>query len=257
MRWKKTEFARAFTMIELLMVISIIGLLAGMLLGMSSLASTKMKSHRIKGELSQIVTAIDFYKATYKVYPPDNRLGDSHNISCTATNQLFLELSGCLVTNLGFTSPHIRTRSGAEANLKSAQMKVLFGDVSDGILNASERSSKVKDFLSGYPSKRLGKLTNSSGDIVFDILRVPAEPPLYNAAQGTQKLWRKLGNGCNPWHYNSSNPTNNPGKYDLWAEFQLKKQNFIKQDENGRHYIEYYVIGNWNDMKPEIRKEYL
>jgi len=27
------------------------------------------------------------------------------------------------------------------------------------------------------------------------------------------------GSTLNPWHYVSSNPTNNPASYDLWAEF--------------------------------------
>ena len=61
----------------------------------------------------------------------------------------------------------------------------------------------------------------------------------------------------NPWHYNSSDPTNNPGKFDLWAEFQLARQGNVQTDENGRRYVEYYVIGNWNGMKPELRRDYL
>jgi hypothetical protein len=27
--------------------------------------------------------------------------------------------------------------------------------------------------------------------------------------------------GVNPWRYNSSNPTNNPGSYDLWIQLSI------------------------------------
>ena len=32
----------------------------------------------------------------------------------------------------------------------------------------------------------------------------------------------------NPWRYNSSNPTNNPGSYDLWIQLKIAgKTNLI------------------------------
>ena len=40
-----------------------------------------------------------------------------------------------------------------------------------------------------------------------------------------------LNKGLNPWRYVSSNPTNNPGSFDLWAEIVVKGQKKI--------------IGNW------------
>ena len=34
--------------------------------------------------------------------------------------------------------------------------------------------------------------------------------------------------GINPWRYNSSNPTNNPGAYDLWVQLSISgKTNLI------------------------------
>jgi hypothetical protein len=41
----------------------------------------------------------------------------------------------------------------------------------------------------------------------------------------------------NPWHYNSSNPTNNPGSYDLWMDF-------ISQGKTNR-------VSNWS-KDPQI-----
>jgi hypothetical protein len=40
------------------------------------------------------------------------------------------------------------------------------------------------------------------------------------------------GAARNPWRYNSTNPTNNPGKFDLWLEIRVGE--------------EYEIIGNWN-----------
>ena len=85
-----------FTMIELLTVIALIGILAGMILGLSGLASSKMRIARVQGELSHLVTAIEFYKDKYKVYPPDNQLkypNGNRIPGSSATNQLVLELA--------------------------------------------------------------------------------------------------------------------------------------------------------------------
>ncbi|MDI9401765.1 MAG: type II secretion system protein [Verrucomicrobiota bacterium] len=247
-----------FTLIELLVVISLIGLLAGMMIGLSSLVSSKMRIARIQGELSQLVSAIELYKDRYKVYPPDNQMKDGNGyqvVGSSATNQLVLELTGCLVTNNAFSSPHVRTPSGSLHLLTSAEMKPIFGNAGDGIMNASERDSRVRNFMGSYSQRKLGRLTNANHTLTFDIFRVPVNAPLYQSALDSRgKAWRKMGVN-NPWHYNMSEPTNNPGKFDLWAEFQLSRQNMVKQDEQGR-FVEYYVIGNWNGMKPEIRKDY-
>jgi len=53
----------AFTLIELLTVIAIISVLAAMLTGLSGIAASKMRTHRMNGELAQLVTAIEGYKA--------------------------------------------------------------------------------------------------------------------------------------------------------------------------------------------------
>lgn len=249
-----------FTMIELLMVISLITIMAGMMFGLSGLATSKMRVARIQGELSHLVTAIEFYKDKYKVYPPDNQLKDANGYpypGCSATNQLALELTGCTVTNNAFSSSHLRTPAGGTHLLTSMEMKPIFGGAADGILNASENPGKVRNFLGNYSDRKFGKLTNNSRSVTFDILRVPVVAPIYHASLVSRgKGWRRMG-ANNPWHYNASDPTNNPGKFDLWAEFQLSRQGAVKQEEDGRRYVEYYVIGNWNDMKPEIRKDYI
>ena len=59
-----------FTLVELLVVISIMGVLAGLTVGLSGVASRKSKEGRIRGDLNRLVTLIENYKAKMGFYPP-------------------------------------------------------------------------------------------------------------------------------------------------------------------------------------------
>lgn len=60
---------RAFTLIELLTVIAIIAVLAGIVIGMGRHASQTGKIARTKAELAAISTALEAYKRQYGDYP--------------------------------------------------------------------------------------------------------------------------------------------------------------------------------------------
>lgn len=59
----------AFTLVELLIVISIIAVMAGLLMPAISTAQTKAKKMTSKNFMVQLATAIDRYKADYGFYP--------------------------------------------------------------------------------------------------------------------------------------------------------------------------------------------
>lgn len=61
----------AFTLVELLVVIVIIGVLAGVLLPAAMRAFKSAKEARITTEISQIAAALERYKIEYGEYPPD------------------------------------------------------------------------------------------------------------------------------------------------------------------------------------------
>jgi len=66
----KTErFARGFSLVELLVVISIIGLLAGLSSVAVSKAMESGKKAKAKGDLTAIVAAVKAYKQEYGVWP--------------------------------------------------------------------------------------------------------------------------------------------------------------------------------------------
>src|SRR5579872_7469720 len=101
--------AQAFTLIELLTVIAIISIVAGLVVGMSSAASRAKKDKLVVAELEKISTAIESYHAKLGYYPPDNGnlsllpagigWGSQQYENYTATNPLLYELTGS--TNLG------------------------------------------------------------------------------------------------------------------------------------------------------------
>jgi prepilin-type N-terminal cleavage/methylation domain-containing protein len=70
---------RAFTLVELLVVISIVGLLAGLISVMVPRSIETAKKVKAKGDMVAIVAAIKAYKMEYGFYPrpPSKRFADS------------------------------------------------------------------------------------------------------------------------------------------------------------------------------------
>src|SRR5688572_19932039 len=91
---------RAFTLLELLVVIALIGLLASMVVGVSGMASRRMREARVKAELNQIVTAIEDYRGDKGSYPPDNAKGGVD--WDPRLTPLYYELTGAVFTNNTF-----------------------------------------------------------------------------------------------------------------------------------------------------------
>lgn len=198
---------RAFTLIEMLAVIAVIAVLAGLVVGLTSRASSAARDNKIKTMRDQLITAIEAYHAHHGFYPPDHRLPSGQVNS--ATPPLFYELTGMVVDNVQgrFHSPNYGE------NLTSAQVRAFFN--SDGFVNASPDPKRVRSFIELRSEQH--DLLNASPDV--RVLVVPVRWPLEPEAGGFPPApvpWRP---GLNPWRYVSTNPTNNPGRFDLWAEF--------------------------------------
>jgi len=219
---------KAFTLIEMLVVISIIGVLAGLTVGISKLASDKMRRSRVKAELNALTMAIDAYKAKFGVYPPDNKrtanliLYETKNgqnftqvvLNTNAAPQLFYELTGCLLTNLTFQDLMFSSRLASADVALQFQVK--------GFVNASRSLGETKNFLQSLKPNQVAVFyrDQSTNNPVY-FLKVPVK--------GTKAPSKPTQN---TWCYNSRNPVNNPGQYDLWTEIVIGDKTLI--------------FGNWN-----------
>ena len=204
-----------FTLVELLTVISIIGVLVAFTIPV--LRGIKINQYRnnARAEMNQLETAIERYKAAYGFYPPDNQLSSGTPL----VNQLYFELLGTTATNNGSTVSY-QSLDDPTIKLTSSDVSTIFGV--SGFMNctrpgSAEDTRPAQDFLPNLRSAQISpSMTNREPD-GFKIL--------ISAVGGPDTTYNPLGlngaGGINPWRYNSSNPTNNPGAYDLWIQLSI------------------------------------
>ena len=213
----------AFTLIELLMVISVIGILASFTVGLGKLASTKMKESRVRAELNQLVTAIESYRARVGYYPPDNRNPFDGTVN-TVTNGLFYELSGVILTN---NDTEFLTRNGGDI-IPVTGARDFFHN--RGFANASRDASEVRTFLN-VKERQIGQISDIPD---VDVLVVPVEWPVNKGFAIPFKELPAKFHKLNPWRYDASSTNrHNLRSFDIWAEYVVGNE--IK------------VIGNWKD----------
>ena len=214
---------RAFTLIELLTVIAIIGVLATATFSALGRIKRQQYINNATAEMEQLETALERYKAAYGFYPPDNQLNPGGS---PLMNQLYFELLG--TTNLNVNSPSYQSLDDLSLPpLSQINVQAVFGV--GGFMNCNkpgsgEDAAKAQNFLPGLKSTQTTIFTN---------LSAPNNPIklIITAVGGPDITYRPLGpnaTGINPWRYNASNPTNNPGGYDLWVQLCISgKTNLI------------------------------
>lgn len=213
--WIGWGVSPAFTLIELLTVISIIGLLAGLVIGLAPGVQKSMRVKRVQADLNQIATALEDFKAKYGHYPPDNRLSTTPLVVDPTINQLYYELTGWVYNSVGNGRQSL-ARGGV---LYSATVQYYFHQA--GFVNSAGSAAEVKNFLPNLKTNQVAQYPWSGAPQV-ELLKVPVPGP----------------NGeFNTWRYVSSSPTNNPGKFDLWAEIMVGREKLY--------------IGNWKNNMPQ------
>src|SRR6185312_12165509 len=86
----------AFTLIELIVVIAIIGLLAAMIFPIAGAVNRHKQIGTAQTQLQALSLAIDSYKSKLGYYPPDNP-------NNAVSNQLYFELMGTTNNGVGNT----------------------------------------------------------------------------------------------------------------------------------------------------------
>jgi hypothetical protein len=130
-------------------------------------------------------------------------------VPSTYVNQLYYELVGTTNNNNVF----YQTLDGS-AQINVGDMLVAFAGVG-GFVNCSkpgggEDASVARNFLPDLkPTQVWLRYTNANVGVNL----------LIGSVGGPYAQYQPLGQqDLNPWRYNSSSPTNNPGSYELWIQ---------------------------------------
>jgi prepilin-type N-terminal cleavage/methylation domain-containing protein len=208
---------RAFTLVELLVVISIIAVLATFtIVGLKTVTRSRQIS-TVRAEMQVIETAVENYKAKYGVYPPGNQ--NNNGIYApqdrSLLSQLYYELSGTTTTAIGGVNYFVT--SDGSSQIKVADVATAYGV--DGFINntkgGGEDAATAKGFLPGISSKQINKSVTN---------RTITTTMLITSVGGPDDNYQPLNAAAlNPFRY--VNPgTNNPNGYDLWVQLVINKQ---------------------------------
>jgi prepilin-type N-terminal cleavage/methylation domain-containing protein len=210
----------AFTLIEMLVVMAVIVILAGLTIGGFGVIKKKTRLARVQAELARLQTAIESYKQSLGFYPPDNLVNP-------AAPPLFYELSGAVISG-----PDYQTLESNET-ISSNLVQQYFGRA--GFANASTDAKQVKAFL---PALKNTQYKEAFVGVDVELLVVPVEGPVLPAIPATA-VWRPDPERVNPFHYVSTKPVHNPGEFDLWADLRIGSKT--------------YRVSNWGEpeeLKP-------
>jgi len=186
----RRSLSPAFTLVEMLVVIAIIGLLSALIAGLVGRAKNAEVRTRVKGELAQLETAIEHYKEKRGFYPPDNP-------GNPGTNLLYYELSG-----MKLEGGIYKTIADDGTTLPANAVQAAFGV--PGIVNANspDGAEDAQNFHQALKTASQVREVDVNG-VKVKLLGMAISGP---------------SGDFSPWYYNRSNPTNNPNSYDLWVE---------------------------------------
>jgi prepilin-type N-terminal cleavage/methylation domain-containing protein len=208
---------RAFTLIEMLVVIGIIAIVATLVVGLNGLAQAKKRDTTVEAEKQKLMLNIGNYQAKLNYYPPDNGGLVSNGLVTAATaayydalaqsNPLPYELAGAYLNSnsyvVSFDSNQI------PSGIPQTTFNNVFGRTSVANSNPDEPHSFYIPKSSEY--------TNFPGTGISPVNGLSV-PVLMVDANGNPIP--------NFWHYDASSPNrHNTSSYDLWAVYVVGTKN--------------------------------
>jgi prepilin-type N-terminal cleavage/methylation domain-containing protein len=189
----------AFTLIELLIVISIIAILAAMIIPVTGAVNRTKIRAKARTELERVATSIDLYKAKLGHYPPDNP-------GYPELNPLYFELAGTTLTPVNGQPTYVTLDGSAQVAVSA--LPIVFRGGVGGFVNttrtgAGDESRSATSFLNNLKPDETYTLTNPSPDTRAKLLVAAVPGPVSHVSYIS---------------YVSSSPTNNPNTYDLWVD---------------------------------------
>jgi type II secretory pathway pseudopilin PulG len=189
------------------------GLLAALIFPVAGAVKKRQYLNHIQSQMAQLETAIERYKAAYGFYPPSPANPPVLGTPSSYANQLYYELVG--TTNDG---NYYITLDGS-AKIQVGDVPTAFPGIG-GFINCSKPGgdtdvAAARNFLPDLRPNQIGTCP-SLGVVVTN---------LTSSVGGPDAQYQPLGQpDLNPWRYNSTSPTNNPGSYDLWIQLVIAKQ---------------------------------
>ena len=203
---------RAFTLIELLVVIAIMAILAALIIPITGAVTRHKLRSRTRVELKSIESAIVDYKTKKGFYPPDNPK------NAIFLNQLYYELSGTVLSNGVYTTldgnasvTAAQLQDGGDFGLRSK-----IGGFMNTMKGAGDEGMAAQKYIRDLKPAQVGTITppiTSLGPIKLLVGSVGWDVPSSAPIQGTN---------LDPFRYVSTDPTNNPGKFDLWIDILVQ-----------------------------------
>jgi prepilin-type N-terminal cleavage/methylation domain-containing protein len=155
----RNKSPRAFTLIELLTVIAIIGILAGIIIPTTGAVRTAAKKAQTKSQFAQWTNAFVLYKQEYGYYPTIGTDGTDNLISTVNdTEEFVITLTG---KNINGTA--LGTSAAEVAKLNGNKRRLSFYSFSE-----SELPTVASPLLSdAFGNTEIGILVDSNGDGVI------------------------------------------------------------------------------------------
>jgi prepilin-type N-terminal cleavage/methylation domain-containing protein len=205
----------AFTLIELIVVIAIIGILAGLIIPVVGVVNARKQISTAQTQLKGIEAAIDGYKTKLGYYPPDNP-------NNPALNQLYFELLGTTNNGAGNPNPTLWVTMDGSAQIGTSTTPNILTEFSvTGFANTSTRArsddqgAAASTFLNNLKSDEIGMPDPNNANVKILVCSVTWPPNL------TGVLPLPAPQSLNPWRYVSTHPTNNTASYDLWVDIVI------------------------------------
>ena len=168
----------------------------------------------IRAERVLLEAAIEAYRAEFHFYPPDHVVSRQPLVIDAVTNQLLYEVGGTV-----FDAPN-RIFAGPKSPPLAARHLPAYFHI-ERFSNVVNTPAEPRGFLPAAGIFVANLTDKYPGLRTFGYAPLPEEVDTETSVAFT----------ISPWRYVSTQPTNNPGKFDLWIEVSLNDRQI--------------VVGNW------------